>query len=159
MIHFEQAIQALCDAEVEFVIIGGFSANLHGSARLTSDLDICFSKTSANLGRLTAALAPFHPRPRNFPKELPFIWDESTLRNATVLTLETAIGEIDLLFEVAGVGEFDDVKRQSVAVHAFDRLVYTLNLRSLIASKRAAGRGKDLEALHELETLLEATEN
>ena len=159
MIQFEHAIQTLCDAGVEFVVIGGFCANLHGSARLTSDLDICFSKTSANLRRLTAALAPFHPRPRNMPKELPFIWDEATLRNAAVLTLETAIGEIDLLFEVAGVGEFDEVKHESVAVQAFDRLVYTLNLRSLIASKRAVGRGKDLEALHELETLLEVTEN
>ena len=44
MIQFEQAIQALCDMEVEFVIIGGFCANLHGRVRLTSDLDICFSK-------------------------------------------------------------------------------------------------------------------
>ena len=158
MIQFERAIQTLCDAEVEFVIIGGFSANLHGSARLTSDLDICFSKTSANLRRLTGALAPFHTRPRNFTKELPFIWDESTLRNATVLTLETAVGEIDLLFEVAGVGAFDEAKRQSVSVQAFDRLAYTLNLRSLIADKRAAGRGKDLEALHDLETLLETGE-
>ena len=74
MIQFERAIQTLCDAEVEFVIRGGFSANLHGSARLTSDLDICFSMTTTNLRRLTGALAPFHPRPRNIPEDLPFIW-------------------------------------------------------------------------------------
>jgi len=43
-------------------------------------------------------------------------------------------------------------------VNAFDRQVRTLDLRSLIAAKRAAGRDKDLLALPELESLLEAQE-
>ncbi len=48
---------------------------------------------SQNLRRLAAALAPFHPRPRGFPTGLPFIWDEGTLRNTSILTLQTDIGE------------------------------------------------------------------
>src|SRR5690348_13352989 len=121
--EFESAVQALCDADVEFVVIGGLSATFHGSARVTYDLDICYSRTSGNLRRLVKALAPSHPRPRDFPDELPFIWDEPTLRNASLLTLRTDLGEIDLLAEVAGLGAYDDVKARSIVVEAFGRRV------------------------------------
>ena len=84
--EFAKAIQVICDAGVDFVIIGGISAIFHGAASTTYVLDICYSRESANLRRLTGALAPFHPRPRGFPVDLPFIWDEGTLRNVTVLT-------------------------------------------------------------------------
>jgi hypothetical protein len=125
---------------------------------ITFDVDICYSRAASNLRRLVAALAPFHPRPRGFPDALPFIWDATMLCNATVLTLLTDLGEIDLLAEVAGVGTWDDVKARSILVEAFDRTISILDLRSLIQAKRAAGRVKDLAVLPELEGLLEASE-
>ena len=82
----------LCGAEVDFVIVGGVAAMLHGSAHFTNDLDVFYSRIAANLKKLKGALAPFHPRPRGFPDDLPFVWDEVTLRNATVLTLRTDLG-------------------------------------------------------------------
>ena len=156
--QFEKAVQALCDARVDFVVIGGLAATLHGSAQVTYDLDICYSRASTNLRRLVEALSPFHPRPRSFPGNLPFIWDEATLRNGTVFTLQTDIGEIDLLAEVTGLGAFDEVKQQAITVEAFDREIATLNLAALIRAKRATGREKDLRALAELESILEAGE-
>lgn len=137
--QFETAVQTLCDAGVDFVVIGGVSAAFHGSARLTYDLDICYSRASANLRLLAAALAPFHPRPRGFPAGVPFVWDEGTLRNGTVFTLQTDVGEIDLLAEVAGLGAFDDVMKHSITVEAFGRRIATLDLPGLIQAKRAAG--------------------
>ena len=156
--QFEKAIQALCDARVDFVVIGGVSATLHGSSRVTYDLNICYSRASSNLKRLTAALAPFHPRPRGFPKDIPFLWDEITPHNCTAFTLQTELGEIDLLAEITGLGSYDDVKPRSMIVEAYDRQVSTLDLRSLIRAKRAAGREKDLSDLAEIESLLEARE-
>jgi hypothetical protein len=156
--QFEKAVHALSDADVEFVVIGGLSAALHGSSLLTFDLDVCYSRSTLNLKRLVGALSPFHPRPQGFPVDLPFVWDETMLRNATVLTLQTDIGEIDLLAEVAGLGGWDDVKSRSIDIDAFDRHISILNLPSLIQAKRAAGREKDLAALPELESLLEASE-
>jgi hypothetical protein len=156
--QFERTIQVLCDGGVDFVVIGGVSATLHGSARVTYDLDVCYSRTSANLGRLVAALAPFHPRPREFPEGLPFVWDAAMVRNASILTLQTDMGEIDIMTEVPGLGSFDEVKAHSMRVEAFGREIATLNLPGLIRSKRAAGRPKDLAALAELESLLEAGE-
>src|SRR6266540_2382982 len=59
--NFDKAIQALCDAGVELIIIGGWSAILHFSARVTGDLDIFFTRRQGNLRRLVAAFAPCHP--------------------------------------------------------------------------------------------------
>ena len=54
--RFKAALQSLCDAEAEFVVIGGVSAAWHGSARVTLDLDIFYSRVPANLKRMVAAL-------------------------------------------------------------------------------------------------------
>ncbi len=156
--NFVKAVQTLIDGGVDFVIIGGWSAILNGSSYLTNDLDLCYSRRSENLRRLATALAPFRPRPRGFPAELPFVWDETTLRNGTVFTLSTDLGVIDLMAEVTGLGDFDQVRACSILVQAFDRDVWTLDLPNLIKAKRAAGREKDLRILPELEGLLEAEE-
>jgi hypothetical protein len=37
---FRALIEALSNAEVKFVIVGGVAATLHGSARLTQDVDV-----------------------------------------------------------------------------------------------------------------------
>jgi hypothetical protein len=66
--NIEAAIQALVDAGVEFVIIGGWSAILNGSSYVTNDLYICYGRQSENLRSLARALAPFHPRLRDLPK-------------------------------------------------------------------------------------------
>jgi hypothetical protein len=156
--QFEKAVQTLCDAGVDFVVIGGLAATLHGSAQVTYDLDICYARAPANLRKLAQALAPFNPRPRGFPSGLPFVWDEATLRNGTVFTLQSDIGEIDLLAEVTGLGAFDDVRRHSMTVEVFEREIAILDLPGLIRAKRAAGRDKDLTTLAELESLHEAGE-
>jgi hypothetical protein len=156
--NFIAAAQALVDESVDLVIIGGWSAILHGSSSITNDLDICYSRSPDNLKRLAAALAAFHPRLRDLPQDLPFVWGQTRLRNAAILTLSTDLGAIDLLTEVSGLGGFEEVKANSVLVQAFDREVWTLDLPALIQSKRAAGRAKDLQVLPELEGLLEAVE-
>ena len=156
--NFVQLIQALVDAEVEFVIIGGWCAILHGSSYSTQDLDVCFSRSRTNIRKLVRSLAPFHPYLRDLPVELPFVWDEATLRNGTMFTLSSDLGNVDLLAEVAGIGDFPQVKEASILVHAFDRQVWTLDLPSLIEAKKAVGREKDLRVLPELQSLLDAEE-
>jgi hypothetical protein len=156
--NFARAVQILVDACVDFIIIGGWSAILHGCPYTTVDLDICFSRRRENLKRLAAALAPYHPRLRDLPSELPFVWDEATLRNGAVFTLTTDLGILDLLADVAGVGTYEDALQHSIVVESFERQVRTLDLGALISSKKAAGRPKDLALLRELEALLEASE-
>ncbi len=84
--EFVKAVQILADKNVEFVIIGGWAAIVHGSSYITNDLDVCFERSRENCSRLASALAPYHPRLRDLPPEFPFVWDASTLSNSTIFT-------------------------------------------------------------------------
>ena len=158
MIRVKETLLALVESGVDFVVVGGVAATLHGSAFRTFDLDLCYSRESRNLERITNALAPFHPRLRDVPTELPFVWDIHTLRNGFHFTLSTDLGDLDLLGEIAGVGSFPEVKAASVSIDLFGWPVAVLSLDALISAKKAAGRDKDLVVLRELEALRELNE-
>lgn len=159
MIEFSTAIRALAGNEVEFVILGGFAIKAHGSSYITQDLDFAYRRTSENLRKIVKALAPFKPRPRDFPAELPFVFDETTLLHGTNFTFATTIGDIDLLGEVTGIGDYAEVAKEFVIMRLFDYDIKILSLDGLIKSKRAAGRTKDLLVLPELEALKELLES
>ena len=58
---------------------------------------------------------------------------------------------------MSGIGGYDDVKGSVLELEVDGRLVKVLSLERLIATKRAAGRAKDLAVLPLLEATLEAT--
>src|SRR4051812_15342161 len=150
MINLEPALAARTKNKVEFVIVGGVAITAHGSAYLTQDLDFCYSRNKENLKRIVFALSDFKPKPRGFPENLPYIFDETTLLNGTKFTFRTDLGDIDLLGEVAGVGSYETVKGESEIKNLFGYEVNVLSIRGLINAKRAAGRIKDLLILPEL---------
>jgi hypothetical protein len=153
-----EAIKCLAQNNVAFVIIGGVAITSHGSSYIKKDLDFCYQRTRENLKNIVSALSPFNPKPRDFPENLPYIFDESKLLNATNFTFQTDIGDIDLLGEVAGVGNYEAVENESVIMELFDFDVKVLSLDGLIKAKSAAGRPKDLLVLPELEALKELLE-
>ena len=77
------------------------------------------------------------------------------MRNGTNFTFTTTIGDIDLLGEVSGVGDYEQVRKNSEVKELFGISVNVLTVEGLIKAKRAAGRPKDLLILPELEALKE----
>jgi len=155
MTQFEVLLTALQREGVSFVIIGGIAATLHGSARLTNDLDIVYERSAENYSKLVRALQPFDPYLRGAPAGLPFRFDAETIKRGLNFTLRTTSGDIDLLGELTGVGTFQAVLSQSLVVSLFGAEYRFINLEALIRSKKAAGRAKDLEVIAELETIRE----
>jgi hypothetical protein len=153
MIEFRSLLESLHRHGVAFVIVGGIAATLHGSARLTFDLDIVYERTPGNLDRLVAALAPFAPYLRGAPPGLPFLFDAETLKRGLNFMLTTSDGPIDLLGEVSGIGDHRAARQQSVEAQFFGGTFYFLDLDALIVSKKAAGRPKDFEAIAELQAI------
>lgn len=151
---FEQIISALIKARVKFVVIGGVAANIHGSARFTNDLDLCYDTAADNIERLARLLLSWHAYLRGAEPGLPFVFDERAIRISPVLTLTTDRGFIDIMDRVPGVGTFSDCLAQSEPVTIGAVEFRALTLPALIVAKRAAGRAKDLEHLIELEALL-----
>lgn len=64
MTDFKALLVALVGSKVEFILVGGVAATAHGSAHLTSDLDVVYSRSAENLRRLADALSPHKPYPR-----------------------------------------------------------------------------------------------
>ena len=94
MTDFEAVIRTFGEAGVECVVVGGLAAAIHGSARLTQDIDFVYSRAGANIDRLVAALQPHAPYPRGAPPGLPFDWSRATIERGLDFTLTTAIGDI-----------------------------------------------------------------
>ena len=153
--EFDKLLPALVHGGVEFILIGGVAAIIHGSARLTYDVDVVYARTSANFKHLAETLKPFSPYLRGAPPGLPFSLDERTLRNGLNFTLTSKLGDLDLLGEVTGGGGYPQLLPRSIEVRSFGVKFKCVDLLTLIKLKRAAGRPKDLESLAELETLLE----
>jgi hypothetical protein len=141
---------ALVRHDVDFVVIGAVALVLHGSARVTRDLDLCYSRTRVNLERLAKALSPLEPTLRGAPRTLPFTLDLPTLQAGLNFTLESTAGDLDLMGEVTGIGSYAAVRRLAVAMTVYDREVLVLSLDGLERAKRAAGRLKDLADLAEI---------
>jgi predicted nucleotidyltransferase len=155
--RFRELLGRLAGAGVEFVVIGGVAVIARGYARATLDLDVCYARSPENVERLVAALAPIHPRLRGAPADLPFLWDARTLRNGLNFTLVTDEGDVDLLGEVTGLGNYNDIALRATEVAIHGATVRVLSLEDLIRSKAAAGRAKDLVDLEALRALAEAS--
>lgn len=155
MIDLPVVLAALRQKQVEFIVIGGIAAIAHGSAAFTQDLDLVYRRSPENLRRLEAALAAFKPYLRGAVEGLPFQLDYETLRRGLNFTLTSTAGDIDLLGEATGGGTYEALEPHSTEVEALEVRFRCVSLEKLIALKRAAGRPKDLQALAELEALLE----
>ena len=152
---FEEIIQALAAAGIRFVVLGGVAATIHGSARFTNDIDICYDPAPDNRDRLARLLSGWNAYLRGVEPGLPFIMDSRQLSCTSVMTLITDRGAIDIMDRVAGVGDYPAVVKASEPVAIEELRFQVLTLDALIAAKRATGRPKDREHLIELEALRE----
>jgi len=158
MTDFASLIRLLAQHHVEFILVGGAAATVHGSARLTQDLDIVYRRTPENIAHLAACLGLYHPYLREAPPGLPFRLDAETIQRGLNFTLTTDLGALDLFGEISGGGRYEDLQPDAIEIKLFGVTCHCLGLRRLIEVKRAAGRPRDLEAIAELEALLEESE-
>jgi predicted nucleotidyltransferase len=152
---FEGLLRRLLEARIEFILVGGLAATVHGSARATFDVDVVYARSRSNIERLVATLAPLNPYMRGAPPGLPFRLDARTMERGLNFTLETTLGDLDLLGEVTGGGTYADLLPDTEEIVVFGFSCRCVTLSKLIALKRATGRPKDNEILAELEGLRE----
>ena len=141
--------------DVDFVVIGGVCAILHGVSIVTFDLDICCRLSAENFRRIETAVRDLHPFHRLTANKLPLeLTDEmaSSLKN---LYIQTDLGKLDCLGEVSGVGRYEEVLRRSIVRHTSLGDVRILDIDALIAAKQAIGRDRDIAAVLQLRAIKE----
>jgi hypothetical protein len=150
----EKILATLAHHGVEYVLIGGFAAQLHGSGLPTLDVDVSPEMSVGNLLRLIDALTQMNARIRVHGDEgLPFRTSPEALRGTRLLNLVTDYGDLDLVIEPQGTGGFPHLARGASERVLAGISVRVASLSDVITSKEAAGRPKDVRALPHLERL------
>jgi hypothetical protein len=143
---------------LEFVVIGGLCVVYHGVPVATFDLDICCPFGEENVRRIESSVKDLHPVHRLTANKLPLETTRSSYASLRNLYLQTDMGKLDCLSEVLGIGNYEEVLKQSISHTMSFGEFRMLNLDALIASKSAAGRGKDLDAVRLLRAVKERNE-
>ncbi len=152
-VEFLRLLRLLSESGADFVVIGGLALQIVGGDYVTYDADFAFTRRRENAKAIAVALAPYHPIPVDWPEGVPFVWDDQTVMNMTVLTLVTDLGRVDFLAEPDGAPPYDQLKARASTFDLDGRTIYVASIEDLISMKRAAGRPKDLAHAAELETI------
>jgi hypothetical protein len=144
-------LETLLTHKLDFLVVGGFAAVVHGSSHVTKDLDITMLMTQENVDQLRSALKKFDPHHRMNPSHKPSFLDEpKTTSDLSNIYLETTAGILDVVTLEKNLGSFEDLKSRAMKVNLFGYDCFVLSLDDLIQVKKTMGRPKDLIVLEEL---------
>ena len=141
---------------VNYVVLGGFAAVVHGSPITTRDLDILPDRDLENLNRLGRALTRIGAKIRISGEPVETQIDGPFLANMPfMLNLVSELGELDLTFAPAGpLDGFSQWNEHASTISIAVGLdIRVAALDDVIDSKAAADRPKDRLALPFLESL------
>ena len=160
----DEILRTLHRHRVEFVLIGGMAATLHGSDMVTFDLDVSPRSTKDNLERLASALRDLEAalRVEGEPNAVAFDAHADLLERVQVLNLATRAGDLDIVVRPAGSTGYEDLRRDAMAISISGVPILVASLADVIRSKEAANREKDravLPALKRLQTRLAAVDD
>jgi hypothetical protein len=110
MVSTLDLLKRLNKHNVEFVLVGGMACVIHGSQVVTQDVDICAPLTPENITGLLAALAGINLRFRMGADLRPLPDAPEALAGFSNLYLVTDLGQLDVLSEIAGVGDYSQVE-------------------------------------------------
>ena len=158
MENLKDLLFKLAVADVRFILVGGFGAVSLGSSLVTRDVDVSCDMSIDTLERVHAALADFHPIHRMTPQRLPFTLGDAKKGGVKNLYLSTDLGQIDILGDIKGIGDFLSCWERSEPLIIAGREIRVLTIDALIDAKRAMGRPKDLHAVLELEAIRERSQ-
>jgi len=142
--------------QVDYVLIGGLAATLHGSPLRTGDADICPASDDENLERLASALIDLEAKIRSVdaPGGLAFTCDATFLKSIELINLVTRYGDLDISFQPSGTTGYSELVGSAQRFDLEGLIVPVASLADIIRSKESADREKDRQALPTLRTLL-----
>ena len=127
--NFLDILSQLHDSNVDFVIVGGVAAALHGGSRVTFDLDVVPSLAPDSWMAAVDLLWSLGARPR-IPEPLDRIRDV-----------------------VSESHQFEGLRQRATKVTIDGRTFFVASIDDLIGMKRSAGRPQDLLDITQLEDI------
>jgi len=143
--HFNELLQGLNDAGVEYLVIGGYAVMFYTEPRFTKDLDIWVRNTSKNAQAVYDALLKF-----GAPLKSDGITPDSFTENNLVYQIGVVPMRIDVSTHSDGIS-FSTAWAHKVDATLFGASVKVISLPDLITNKKAVGRPQDRRDLKRLE--------
>lgn len=142
----EALLDALIGGGVEFIVVGGAAAVLHGTPITTVDLDIVHRRTEENVERLLEVLETLDAETRP-PRDIPLRPTREMLLGRGQLNLLTSLSPLDPLCQIHSGEGFDELIDSAVRFADAGMELIAIDLDTLIRVKADAGRDKDKLAL------------
>lgn len=136
-------LAALCDAGVEFIVVGGAAAVIQGAPITTNDLDIVHRRTPENVARLLELVLRLDATMRYDAAHRGLRPTAEMLAGKGQINLSTSLGPLDPLCELGEGQGYEELLPHSESVTDEGRQLRVLDLPTLIAVKTKAGRAKD----------------
>lgn len=153
-----ELLRRLSEAGVEFIVVGGAAAVLHGAPITTEDVDIVHRRTAANVARLKAVLDDLNAHVRELAnRKLPV--SEAALAGEGHILLNTSVGPLDCLGTIIEGWGFEELLTHSQTVSDEGIEFRVVNLPMLIEIKTKTGRAKDQLMLPVLLALADELDN
>jgi len=141
----------LCEADVEFLLVGGWAVILYGHVRATDDMDIFVRPSKANAERVVSALTAF-----GAPLQAHGVVAGHFATEGNAYRFGIAPLKVEILTRISGVS-FDEALQGSKTFELDGLRIPYIGRLALIRNKKTAGRHKDLADVEELERLVEAS--
>lgn len=136
-----ELVRALGEAGVDYVLVGGMAAVVHGSPVVTPDIDVFVPSDEQTYRRILSLLRDVHPR-------VPL--RAATVPSSQTLSLVTDVGSINIVGELPGVRSMADLAGR-VELHDVGGFhCRVLELESLIGFAQASATAEDEFSLFHL---------
>ncbi len=151
---FLEILGILSKHKVDFIIVGGVCAVLHGAPITTFDLDLVHSRSRKNLSRLRTALEDLQAcyRGRENQQLKP---GTSHLSSPGHQLLTTRFGPLDLLGTIGKGHDYARLLKHTIKLDVGGLQLRMLNLDALIRIKKETITEKDKATIMILERILE----
>ncbi|MFK8017855.1 MAG: hypothetical protein AB8G17_20710 [Gammaproteobacteria bacterium] len=149
---FREILRLLNDYEVEYIVVGGVAAVIHGAPVTTFDLDALIRVSDENAKKLVGALDQLGARYRE--NQSIIRPTEKDIVAGGHLLLMTRAGPLDVLGYIGARDTYDSLKGSTIEVATESGAFRVLALDELVRQKKVTNRAKDRAVLDILEALL-----
>ncbi len=139
---FREFLKLLNEAEVEYLLIGGYAVGYHGYPRATADMDIWVATSPDNASKLVDVFRRFGMQDAKLAPAL-------FLEHGKIIRMGVPPMRIEVLTDIDGV-TFADCYAARITTEIDGQVVHLISREHLRMNKRAAGRHKDLDDLENL---------
>jgi predicted nucleotidyltransferase len=152
-LDLRELFRVLAEHGVDYLVIGGVAAQVHGRRRTTKDLDVTPAPDAENIRRLAAALVALDAHPVELGPGAPTPTAEQLHAAPVVPPLATQHGELHILNEVPGATAYAGMRSRALTTDLDGTPVHIVAVDDLIRMKQTAGRPSDIEDIEALTTV------